>query len=90
MKGSFNEVLDLVEIMVNDSKYGEKLVKPISESFETCVAAYWSRQIYIIRINFFRAVMKAQGEATREVYQNDPRWRYGRCRDAFAPGRRTY
>ena len=66
LQGRFNKVLDLVQFMVNDSKYGEKLVKPIGESFETCVAAYYldmSRYPY----KFFPRSNKAQGEAMREA-----------------------
>lgn len=66
LQGRFNKVLDLVQFMVNDSKYGEKLVKPIGESFERCAAAYYldmSRCPY----QFFPRSNKAQGEATREA-----------------------
>ena len=64
--GRFNKVLDLVKIMVNDRKYGEKLAKPIGESFEICAAAYYldmSRCPY----QFFPCSNEAQGEATREA-----------------------
>ena len=66
LHGRFNKVLDLVKIMVNDRKYGEKLAKPIGESFEICAAAYYldmSRCPY----QFFPCSNEAQGEATREA-----------------------
>ena len=65
-KNRFNKVLDLVQFMVNDRKYGEKLAKPISELFERCAAAYYldmSRQPY----QFCPRSNEAQGEATREA-----------------------
>ena len=66
LRGNFNKILDLVQFMVNDKKYGEKLVKPIGESFERCAAAYYldmSRHPY----KFFPHSNEAQGEATREA-----------------------
>ena len=66
LHGRFNEVLDLVEIMANDSDYvEEEIVNGISESFERCAAAYYldmSRYPY----HFFPRSSKAQGEATQE------------------------
>ena len=66
LKGRFNKVLDLVRFMVNERKYGEKLVNPINKSFETCVAAYYldmSRHPY----QFRPRSNKTQSEATREA-----------------------
>ena len=64
-QGSFNEVLDLVEILANDSDYvGEEFVNSISESFERCVAAYWLDTSKYPH-NFFPRSNEAQGEATR-------------------------
>ena len=65
LHGRFNKVLDLVKIMVNDRKYGEKLAKPIGESFEICAAAYYldmSRCPY----QFSPRSNEAQGEATQK------------------------
>ena len=67
LQGGFNEVLDLVEILANDSEYvGEEFVNSISESFERCVAAYWlDKSKYPHK--FFPRSNEAQGEATREA-----------------------
>ena len=64
--GIFNEVLDLVQFMVNDRKYGEKLVNPINKSFETCVAAYYLDMSGGPPYRFFPRSNEAQGEATQE------------------------
>ena len=64
--GIFNEVLDLVQFMVNDRKYGEKLVNPINKSFETCVAAYYLDMSGSPPYRFFPRSNEAQGEATQE------------------------
>ena len=66
LHGRFNEVLDLVQFMVNDRKYGERLAKPIGESFEKSAAAYYldmSRCPYQV----FPRSNEAQGKATREA-----------------------
>ena len=66
LQGSFNEVLDLVEIMVNERRYDKEFVKRISASFERSAAAYWldkSKHPY----QFFPRSNKAQGEAAREA-----------------------
>lgn len=64
LKGRFNKVLDLVRFMLNERKYGEKLVNPINKSFETCVAAYYLDMSHC-PYQFFPRSNKAQGEATR-------------------------
>ena len=67
LQGSFNEVLDLVEILANDSQYvGEEFVNSISESFERCAAAYWLDKSKYPH-NFFPRSNEAQGESTREA-----------------------
>ena len=66
LQGSFNEVLDLVEVMVNERRYDKEFVKRIIELFETHVVAYWldkSKHPY----QFFPRSNEAQGEATREA-----------------------
>ena len=81
LEGNFNKVLDLVQLMVNDSKYGEKLAKPIDESFERCAAAYYldmSRHPY----QFCPRSNKAQGEATQESIKT--------IRDAGMEGAETH
>ena len=67
LQGSFNEVLDLVEIMSNDSECVEgEFVNSISESFERCAAAYWlDKSNYPYK--FFPRSNEAQGEATRKA-----------------------
>ena len=65
LQGSFNEVLDLVEIMVNERRYDKEFIKRISESFERCAAAYWlDKSNYPYQI--FPRSNKAQGEAAQE------------------------
>lgn len=62
----FNEVLDLIGIIANDSGYGAELADPIRESFERCVAAYYldmSRHPY----EFIPRSNQALGDATREA-----------------------
>ena len=67
LQDSFNKVLDLVEIMANNSEYvEEKVVDSISKSFERCAAAYYldmSRYPY----KFFPRSNESQGEAMREA-----------------------
>ena len=65
LRGRFNVVLDLAQFMVNDRKYGEKLVKPIGESFEICAAAYYL-DISSRPYRFFPRSNEAQGEATQK------------------------
>ena len=67
LQGSFNEVLDLVEIMSNDSEcVEEEFVNSISESFERCAAPYWlDKSNYPYK--FFPRSNEAQGEATRKA-----------------------
>lgn len=67
LEGSFNKVLDLVEIMANDSDYvKEEIVNRISKSFERCATAYYldmSRYPY----QFFPRSNEAQGEAMQKA-----------------------
>ena len=67
LQGSFNEVLDLVEILANDSEAkDEEFVNRISELFEIHVAAYWLDTCNY-PYKFFPRSNEAQGEATREA-----------------------
>ena len=45
LQGSFNEVLDFVEIMVNERRYDKEFIKRISESFEKMCRCVLVRQI---------------------------------------------
>ena len=89
--GIFNEVLDLVQFMVNDRKYGEKLVNPINKSFETCVAAYYLDMSGGPPYRFFPRSNEAQGEATaRSLLKRSAMavWKvqrriYARCSSAY-------
>ena len=68
LKGSFNKILDFIEIIANDSEYGAKFATPIRESFERCVAAYYldvSRHPY----RFSPRSNQAQGDATRKAME---------------------
>lgn len=66
LQGSFNEVLDLIEIMTNERRHDKKLVNHISKLFETHAAAYWlDKSNYPYK--FLPRSNEAQGEATREA-----------------------
>ena len=66
LQGSFNEVLDLVEIVANNRPPEDGFVNRISNSFERCAAAYWlDKSNYPYQ--FFPRSSKAQGEATQEA-----------------------
>ena len=68
LKGPFNEVLDLIESIANDSEYGATFADPIRKSFERCAAAYYldmSRHPY----QFIPRSNQAQGEATRKAME---------------------
>ena len=64
----FNQVLDLIEIMVNDRDITENFGKRMSNSFEQYAAAYWldtSQQPY----RFVPRSSKEQGEATQQAIE---------------------
>ena len=64
----FNQVLDLIEIMVNDRDITEDFVKRMNNSFEQYAAAYWldtSQQPY----RFVPRGSKEQGEATQQAIE---------------------
>ena len=66
LSGEFNQVLDLIEIMVNDRDITGDFVKRVSNSFQRCAAAYWrktSQRPYC----FVPQSSKEQGEATQEA-----------------------
>lgn len=68
LKRPFNEVLDLIEIIANDSKYGATFADHIRELFERYVAAYYldmSRHPY----QFIPRSNQAQGDATRKAME---------------------
>ena len=66
LQGSFNEVLDLVEIVANNRPPEDGFINRISNSFERCAAAYWlDKSNYPYQ--FFPRSSKAQGEATQEA-----------------------
>ena len=65
LQGSFNEVLDLVEIVANNRPPEDGFVNRISNSFERCAAAYWlDKSNYPYQ--FFPRSNEAQGEATQK------------------------
>lgn len=66
LQGSFNEVLDLVEIVANNRPPEDGFVNRISNSFERCAAAYWLDKSNF-PYQFFPRSSKAQGEATQEA-----------------------
>ena len=64
----FNQIIDLIELMVNDRDITEDFVKRMSNSFEQCAAAYWldeSQQPY----RFIPRSSKEQGEATQQAIE---------------------
>ena len=68
LSGKFNQVLDLIEIMVNDKDVTEAFVKGTSNLFEQYTAAYrlnTSQRPYC----FFSQASKEQGEATRQAVE---------------------
>ena len=68
LKSDFNVVLDLIESIANDSKYGAAFADHIRESFERCAAAYYldmSRHPH----QFIPHGNQAQGEATRKAFE---------------------
>ena len=70
LKGSFNKVLDLIEIILDSVWADEEFVNRICKLFETHVAAYWllkfgDKSNY--QYKFFPRSNKAQGDATREA-----------------------
>ena len=66
LQGSFNEVLNLIEIMTNERRYDKELVNHISKLFETHAVAYWlDKSNYPYK--FFPRSNEAQGEAAREA-----------------------
>ena len=68
LDSEFNQVLDLIEIMVNDRYITEDFAKRMNNSFEQCAAAYrldTSQRPYC----FVPRASKEQGEATQEAIE---------------------
>lgn len=68
LKKPFNEVLDLIESIANDSESWAKFADPIRESFERCAAAYYldmSHHPY----QFIPRTNQVQGDATRKAME---------------------
>ena len=68
LSSEFNQVLDLIEIMVNDRDITEDFVKRMNNSFEQCAVAYWldtSQRPYC----FVPRASREQGEATQQAIE---------------------